>query len=422
MKVLWFSTTSANADEYYNEELKGTGGWLKSLDNSLQQHVELNIAFYSIRDESFKYKETFYYSIKRNQNVFIKILNRLGHSFFDKEDINKYLTIIESVKPDIIHIHGTELPFACIIPLVKIPVVVSIQGNITIYFHKFLSGFDKYYLRITDKRTTSIKAMLFPQRFLLSYRLFEKIKTREKNNLQITKYIIGRTLWDKRITRIMAPNSIYFHVDEILRDSFYHTQWAPHFGTKIIIHSTNGNTFYKGFETLCLALNELNRIGINCEWRVAGIKPNDLIIKITKKYLKTKFPSKGLILLGSLNEKSLVEKLLEADIFVMPSHIENSPNNLCEAMMLGVPCISTFVGGTGSLLKDGEDGILVQDGDPWAIAGAILELTNNNERATQLGRKARTVAMKRHDKGRIVDALIETYECIINNEINISYK
>lgn len=42
----------------------------------------------------------------------------------------------------------------------------------------------------------------------------------------------------------------------------------------------------------------------------------------------------------------------------MPSHIENSPNNLCEAMILGMPCIATDAGGTSTLLSNMKDGLL----------------------------------------------------------------
>ena len=97
----------------------------------------------------------------------------------------------------------------------------------------------------------------------------------------------------------------------------------------------------------------------------------------------------------------------------MVSHIENSPNNLCEAMILGMPCLATSAGGTSSILKDKEEGIIIQDGDPWVMAGAILELYRNSKMALEYGEKARITALKRHDKETIVNNLIQTYEIII---------
>jgi len=413
MRILWFSNTPANADEYFNSELKGSGGWLKALDQALQAHVELHIAFYMQHDKIFKYKNTFYYPIKTKQNLFGKVLNRFITYVTDAEDLTQYLAIIDQVKPDIIHIHGTENPFACIIPHTNIPVIVSIQGNITACLHKFCSGFEKRFLYVKNRKIASLKDFFFPEAFSFSYKLFNKMQKREAKNLVLTKNIIGRTIWDKRITRIQAPDSSYYHGDEILRDSFYQYQWTPHSSGKTIIHTTLGNSFYKGFETLCMALSKLNAIGLDCKWQVAGIDNNDLIVKVTKKKLKSDYPSKGLILLGSINENSLIARIMEADIYVMTSHIDNSPNSLCEAMIIGMPCISTFAGGVASLLKDGEEGILIQDGDPWAMAGAVLEMLNNKDRTIQLGKNARNVALQRHNKDRIVNALLKIYESII---------
>lgn len=416
MKVLWFSNTPANADEFLNSELKGSGGWLKTLDQYLQQHVDLHVVYYGNSDDNFKFKNTNYYSVKRSVNTIDELLNRIFNYNHDKHQFIRYVDIVNTVKPDIIHIHGTENNFAHIISRTNIPVVVSIQGNITFLFHKIFSGFDKRYLHTTNRNILSVKNFLFPKKFIYDFRLFKKLLKSERKYLSITKHIIGRTLWDKRITRILAPESKYYYGGEILRELFYNSQWVPNFNKKLIIHCTNGNSFYKGFETICQALTELNRIGVDCEFHIAGISPNDLIVKITRKKLKNNFPEKGLILKGSLNDKSLIESLLNANIFVMSSHIENSPNSLCEAMILGMPCVSTFTGGTGTLLKDGEEGILIQDGDPWAMAGAILELYTDPELAIKYGKMARENAVIRHNINNIVNDLLKTYDHIVNDK------
>jgi glycosyltransferase involved in cell wall biosynthesis len=66
------------------------------------------------------------------------------------------------------------------------------------------------------------------------------------------------------------------------------------------------------------------------------------------------------------------------------------------------------------------EGILVQDGDPWVMAGAILEIGRNAEFAKLLGRKARARALERHDKDRIISDLLNTYKEVLacNSENN----
>jgi glycosyltransferase involved in cell wall biosynthesis len=342
--------------------------------------------------------------------------------FVDEKDEQMYLDIINKVQPDIIHIHGTENSFGCIINKTNIPVVVSIQGIVTVIAQKFNTGIEPKYLGIRKYNLRlGLKNLLLQHTFKSEIPLFKKMKKRELKNFQFTKYIIGRTAWDRRVTTVLAPSAKYYHCEEILREKYYEERWIkPVKCNKFIIHSTSKSSALKGFETICAALHELNKAGvINIEWRVAGIDQSDLIVKVVKKQLKAKYPSVGLVLLGNLNENQLIEKIKEANVFVMASHIENSPNNLCEAMMLGIPCIATFVGGTGTILKDGTEGVLIQDNDPWAMAGAIIELKNNVNKAAEYGQRARVAALKRHDKGINIARLLDIYEKVINNNKGI---
>lgn len=415
MKVLWFSNSPCNASEYLGTGPIG-GGWLMSLDKHLQHKVDLHIAFYFTRENKpFKYGGSTYYSLSKGNWRLKALLGVFWKQIIKEQDLSKYLEIIEEVKPDIIHIHGTENAFGCIIPHISVPVVVSIQGCMTVYYHKFLSGFTKGDLRIsTFYRGKGLRQFVRNKSFGRAYREFEKLKDREQHNLKETSYIIGRTSWDKRVISILAPRGKYYHADELLRDTFYLKAWVGSNSKRLVLHTTTSSSTYKGFETLCEALFILNSYTrLDITWQVAGLSPYDSIVKVTKKKLKKKFPSTGLEFLGKLDENRLVSSMCSADIYVLPSHIENSPNSLCEAMILGMPCIATYVGGTPSLLENGIEGILVQDGDPWVMAGAILELYFNPEVAKQFGMRARERALRRHDHDHIVDTYIRIYNDII---------
>ena len=203
MKVLWFSNTPANADEYFNSELKGSGGWLKSTDQLLQTKVDLHIAFYHDNNESFKYKGTTYIPIRSNRNIYTRILNRISRDVPNKNDLSKYLEIISQVNPDIIHIHGTENLFASILLHTNIPVVISIQGIITAIFYMYCAGFEKKYLHAVKRSAISLKDFVFPWSFNVEFRQFEKLHKLEVENLKIARNIMGRTAWDRQLTRIL---------------------------------------------------------------------------------------------------------------------------------------------------------------------------------------------------------------------------
>lgn len=418
MKALWFTNTPANADEYFSNQIRGTGGWLKALNKELQKNISLHVTFYHTNDKSFRYQNTTYHPILIKRWLVKKVLKILGFPVVNNEDdLRQYLDIIDRVKPDVIHIHGTENSFGCIITHTKVPVVISIQGNISVYFHKFLDGYEKEYLFNYVTHLLPFNNMFTGVKYSTEYKRFKKMSAIERVNLSNVKYIIGRTNWDRRISSVLSPQSTYFHNDEILRKVFYESEWTmPEKSEIFILHTTSGIALYKGFETLCHSLKLLNDLGFKCEWRVAGICESDLIVRLTKHKLGYDFPEYGLTLLGNLTEEELVGNLLKSNLYIMPSHIENSPNSLCEALLLGMPCVSTYVGGTGSLIQDKINGLVVQSGDPWAMAGAILEIAENSLNAASLGKNARLAAIKRHNKGDIVEGLLKIYRYMLTGQ------
>lgn len=405
MKVLWFSITPSLGEEYINNIPTG-GGWIKSLEKIIQNKVELSVAFYTdVQIDPFKLGKSTYYPIHKYRfGKVSKIRRRILNQLEPKSDIARFLEIVKIVNPDLIHIHGTEAPFGLIQKYVNIPVVVSIQGNITVYKHKYFSGISYFH----TLKYSRLKSWFFMRSFILKYNYFKKQAIREKEILSLTKNILGRTSWDRRISTILAPNSNYYHCDEILRDAFYKFKWNEPETNNLNLFTTNGPNLYKGIETLIYCASLLDSNNIKFSWKVAGLNINDEIVKIASKSIN-KSISKNIYFLGNLNEQQIIDHLLDSRLYVAISHIENSPNSLCEALLLGMPCIATNAGGTPSLLTDDRDGILIQDGDPYAMAGAILELNNNTIKAISLGISAREKALQRHDSERIISELLNIY-------------
>jgi glycosyltransferase involved in cell wall biosynthesis len=414
MKVLWFSNTPASGDQLLGDKAE-RGGWLKSLDKVLKDHVDLHVAFYYPKFfEYFEFNNVHYYPISF-KNWKIDIVKKLLH-FPTNENkiIDEYLKVIDLVKPDIIHIHGSESNYLKIQDKTNIPIVLSIQGNFNGYLRQYTSSLNLMDLSYSPSiYKKGIKKFLIQENLKKEYFKTTYKANIERNNLLNLQNVIGRTDWDNRISRVLSPNSIYYHNDEILRDGFYDNDWLPNQNEKLIIHTTGGSNVYKGILTICETIVELNKLEINFEWNLFGINNEDHLIDIIKRKMGNSFPTKNIKFRGSVNENELIDYLKKSDLFVQASHAENSPNSLCEAMILGLPCIATFAGGTGSLLKDGEDGILIQDNDPFAMAGAILELANNKDLAIKYGQSARIKALNRHNKDKIVKDLINIYRNII---------
>lgn len=81
-----------------------------------------------------------------------------------------------------------------------------------------------------------------------------------------------------------------------------------------------------------------------------------------------------------------------ADIFINTSHIDNMPVCILEACAMGLPVVSTDVGGVPDLLTHEQTGLLVPDGDETAMAEAIKTLITNPNLAGKLSENGRNLA------------------------------
>ena len=155
--------------------------------------------------------------------------------------------------------------------------------------------------------------------------------------------------------------------------------------------------------------------GIGFEWSIAGYDGQDKWVKIAEKLTNIKSKEVNVVLKGLLDAPELSELLVDSDLYLQVSHIENSPNSVCEAMLVGMPVIASFSGGTASLLDNGLEGILVQDGDPYVLAGAVVELSKRFDLAKKYGENARRRALARHNRERISSCLADVYNKILED-------
>lgn len=438
MKILWFTNSPCGSIKRNPTSAVKSGGWLISLEEEIKKEkdIQLEVAFFSDKKERpFVFDGVKYYPMYRNIFDTSKGVNRIRERLVpqykkDAKVLPLMLDVVNRSKPDIIHIHGTEEAFGLIAEHIKdIPIVFSIQGLLAPYSEKYFSGMPYSsvlkYESIYDKlRNVSVKN---------EFELFYYKAKRELSYLKSANYILGRTFWDRYITEAINPNCKYFVVNEILREPFYLKKWNKECFSrdKLKIISIISGGIYKGFETVLRTANILkNYSKLDYEWFIVGYDEKTKWVKIASQITKLDYKKLNIRLLGRIDADKLSDYLINTDIYCHVSHIENSPNSVCEAMIIGMPVIASFAGGTASLVENGNNGILVQDGDPFVYAGAICNLYHNFELAKLYGQKARIDALNRHNKDRIKNELITAYHailcdfqkkyCLSNTNVNIT--
>lgn len=407
MRILWFTNTSGLISGNTN----ASGGWISSLQSYLEKSgdYELGMVFYSdYHKKPFRQGGTHYFPVVRKGNTrwkrkVMQVTGRVER----EENMTRFREIIEQFNPQLIHIHGTENPFGLIQEQTDLPVLISIQGILNPISHKYFSGVNSY--RFSDWRKN--------WDFFLAknYSIFKKKADIERRIFRNAQFLAGRTDWDRRVSGLLAPQAHYYHIGESLRAVFYQEHWQPPAdNSPFRIFTTLSDHPYKGVHMLLESAIELHRSGFRFEWEVAGIGWDADMLRLFHR--ESELREVPLKLLGRLDENSMVEHLKQAHCFVQVSQIENSPNSLAEAMLLGLPCIATAVGGTFSMLQDGTEGLLVPEGDPFSLAGTVRELSAEYEAGIRMGTAARARALERHDPEQVMDELMRTYEQVLNRK------
>jgi glycosyltransferase involved in cell wall biosynthesis len=109
--------------------------------------------------------------------------------------------------------------------------------------------------------------------------------------------------------------------------------------------------------------------------------------------------------MGWVKREELSVRLGEADIFVIPSDIEGMPLGCLQAMASGLAIVGSRAPGISEVVRDGENGILVEVGDVRGLADALERLLNDRALIRKMGERGRQLA---HEEFRW-DVIVEQY-------------
>ncbi|WP_281637495.1 glycosyltransferase family 4 protein [Flavobacterium marginilacus] len=417
MRILWFTNTPSLYDQ--GKHSYHGGGWIESLEELLQKDksIELAVSFFHRADQHKLIKEeTTYYPILREsgrKNLLNFIVNkRSGKLESEHIIIPKLLDVIDDFRPDVIHVFGTEEIFSSVQTYTKIPVVIHLQGLLNPYVNAYFpSGHNS--LSFLFSPFFSLMNIIGLGN-LSGYKRFKNQATREAVCLRRAKYVMGRTEWDKRVAKIYNPDISYFHVDEVLRSHFYNNKNERKTQrSKIIIVSTLSPTIYKGIDVILKTANLLkNETKIDFEWSIIGLNDDDKLLKYFISSTKIEPEKVNLKFIGKKTPDELKEILLQTSIFIHPSYIDNSPNSVCEAQIMGVPVIACNVGGISSLIDHKETGILVPSNGVFEIVSWVVQLSRDQELLNLLSQNGKFKAQLRHNQIKIIEELISVYKTI----------
>lgn len=419
MRVLWVTNGPTDEVQYERHGIKEGGvSWVTGLLDSIRsKNIIIDILYMGGQNDDFYEKTingTTYYSFLRSKKTYSK--NKKNNEYFKNVLKQNY---------DIIHIFGTEYYHSLeMFNLIedKSKILISIQGLCSIIENHFLLGLPTH---IIYRHT--IRDIIKRDSLLKQKKEFKLRGINERLLLSNSLNIIGRTDWDKSCTWLFNANRKYYKANEILRSGFYSNSWSYEKCEKYSIFLSQVYSPLKGFHYLLEAVGILKKYYPNIIIRTTGddfihdcTLKNKLKLSSYRKYILELVDKYNLYnnveFLGSLSEPRMIEEYKRAHVFVSASSIENSPNSVAEAMLLGVPIISSDVGGVKNLLTHLEDGFIYPSDEPYMLAYYIKELFENKALCLEFSENATRHAKNTHDRKTCANDVYNIYLDILSKK------
>ncbi len=442
MRVLWICNIMLpRIAEKLGQEINNKEGWITGLMEAVltfnrefpDREVQLGIAFPIAKGEDFlqgtlpahEDYDIPFYGFREN------VLTAEQYDIAIEEDMKH---IFEQFKPDMIHCFGTEYPHT--LAAVKTfdrpeRTLIGIQGLCRVYADCYMANLPKHVQKSVTFRDFVKKDTLVKQQ--------EKFVDRGQHEMLAIKgagHITGRTHWDKHWSGKWNPDAAYHIMNETLRKEFYTGAWSRENCIPHRIFLSQGDYPIKGLHYMLLALPNILKqypdtkvcVAGNCLLRGKGLAAK-LKISAYGAYLQKLIDQYNLQenveFLGRLNAKEMKEAYLKSHLFVCPSSIENSPNSLGEAMVLGVPVVTADVGGIRTMMSEDEGTIYEGFRAEFStvenqlerisnrLADAVCSAFKHEEATLEKAKKAKAHALKTHNGEENNRRLIEIYEdCI----------
>lgn len=411
MRVLWICNRMLSCIlEKEGKALGISGGWMDGLYAYIKDNLQIKLTV-----------------LAKSADCLDSKTDNVRYCSFDNNSCTEIVKrMIAEQNPDVIHVFGTEYVHsylavkACEEMGVLDKVIINIQGMVSVIGKYHYDGGIPEYV----KRRYSVKDLLRRSNINSQIKDFQKRGVYETEAIKKVKYVMGRTDWDKACTRQINPSVKYFHCDEMLRESFYEGKWSADKCEKHSIFSSQYAYPLKGFHWLAEAVSVVKKFYPDVKVYVPGknILKDDFKSRLSLSYydkyvvrlIKKYDLEQNISFLGQLGEGEMRKRYLNANVFVSASSIENSSNSVSEAMLLGVPTVSSDVGGVKSLLTHGRDGFLYQYNAPYMLADCICKIFGDDDLAEKMSDAARKHASDIHSKEKIAADLMNIYKEIEN--------
>jgi glycosyltransferase involved in cell wall biosynthesis len=292
--------------------------------------------------------------------------------------------VVQRLQPDVIHVHGTEYGYGLAALDTGVPTIVSIQGIV------------------------SLLAQMSPTS---AFRLQALIEQRVIAN---TPYVGCRTEWAADFVRDVNPAATVYQMNEAINDVFFRNSGEPA-GTQRIV-MVGEIVRRKGVEEAIEAMPLVVSAFPSATLAIVGPGGSESYVDGLKERTRSLGIDANVEWLGFRPASEIAALHAGAVLLIHPSHIDNSPNAVAEAMASGLAVIASKVGGIPSMIEHDVTGLLVEPRSHIHLAEAIIALLRDEPKRRRLAGNARKVALERHLPANTAEQTMRVYRDIIARE------
>ena len=411
MRIMWVSAAPMGVlAAKFGMNVLGSGGWIDACLKSLciPEDKDLYLHYFAIRN-----KNDCYISESEGVTYYLTDIKKSRGDRINEASVKRWKQYIDEIKPDLIQIWGTEYSLGMEVEAAadNTPVIFYIQGIMKCLDEHRDGDFPtNEYFRYCGIETLPKLVKSYFDRKAISHQARYEAEMICKSH-----GIIVDTEWSQAQYRKYTEKS--YNIPLPINTVFFEKEWKLDHCERLSAFTIAGRTPLKGLHIALCAWEEVVKryptatlyIPGNVSSKSPKIIYEPLYIKYLRKFIADKKLENNIVFLGRLSQSEMASRMSECNVFIMPSCIENHSSTLREAMIVGAPCVSSFVGSVGEFITNGENGFVYRYNEKDTLAYYVMKLFEDDNLAMKISENSKKTIKTHFPQESIGEKLKQLY-------------
>lgn len=418
MKLLWIVNLLLGplCRKLNNKESNGL--WMSAFMNTLKERSDCELVIASTASVPQTVRE-------EEDGVVYYALPDKPPMLYDENkpaNLKAWRALLDSEKPDLIEIWGTEFTHGlCALKEAgDIPSIIRMQGYVSAIAKHYLAGMTPAELR----SSLTFRDIVTRDGIARQQQKYFRAAKKEAEMIELSQRVICQNGWGEKLIKAQHPDAEVYFCPLSIGEAFFNSRRDSDKTEPYSIMCNAAGYSLKGLHVLLRAVALLKNKYPAIKLFVPGYVPvsdgsfsqflrKRGYSKYIEKLIRQLGVQENVVWLGRMTQEELARQYATKSLFVLGSSIENQSGSLIEAMIVGLPVISSAVGEIPEFIKDGENGLLYRFGEHDVLSVLIDRIFSDKELSLRLAEHGCRDMRKEHDPDRINEIMLGIYSDVI---------